>query len=196
MKNLLLVFVLLFSIGTFAVNPAPLDSKEKIEIVKPDIAKNFVNLTMAVNDLTTFSEHQLNSKFYFDEATPIDKDVFKKLRPVSFELSKINTSITESNWLNDFRDKQHSIIQKLSKDHNKAKEELFVSRIKEFIPDFDITKPQKYKTRIFSSIENYETSYFLKEGKENIRLITFVKNPLPIKYEGNNLSFSFKETYY
>ena len=196
MKNLLLVFALLFSIGMFAVNDATLDKLEKIEIVKPDISTNFVNLDMAVNDLTTFSEHQLNSKFYFNEATPIDKNAFKKLRPISFDLSKINTSFRESDWLNDFIDNRNSIIQKIEKDHNKAKEELFVSRIKEFIPDFDITKPEKYKTRIFSSTKNYETSYFLKEGKENIRLITFVKNPLPIKWDENKISFSVEESYY
>ena len=195
MKKLLVLFAFLFSLGTFAKVDAPLEHLEKIEIVKPDVTQNFVNLSME-RQVETFSEHQLNEKFYFDEASPLDVDALKKLRPTSKHLKSLASSLDGNTWLKDFNNKQDSFINALAKLQQEKKNSLIANKIKEHIPDFTINDAEKYKNQLFSVSQNNETTYLLRHNNKEIRLITFGIKQNPLDYKANSVSISIEEYYY
>lgn len=186
MKNLLLVFALLFSIATFAVKPATLDKTEKIEIVKPDIATNFVNLNMAVNDFIKF---QRVSKF-----KPHNP------REIYFSKSLIDNSKEYKEFYNKLDKIRQDVFCKtpadLFKDKIQEKNLLIESKIKEHIPEFTLNTAENYKDKLFAVSQNNETTYLLRHNNKEIRLITFGKETLPLKTEGNTVYSGFKEYYY
>lgn len=88
-----LAFIMLITASTFADNLPDETQKESTALnvcsLDVSITLNFVNLSMD-RKVETFTEHQLNNKFYFDEASPIDVNKIKDLKIPSYRLSRIN----------------------------------------------------------------------------------------------------------
>lgn len=186
MKKPLVLFAFLFCIGTFASVDVDLDQKEKIEILKPDVTQNFVNLSMD-------EKMQHN---WFEEASPLDVDAFKKLRPTSKHLKTIASSLYKDLPLKDLDNVQETFVDKLVKEHQDKKNSLIANKIKEHIPDFTINDVENYKNQLFSVSQNNETTYLLRHNNKEIRLITFGIKQNPLDYKANSVSVSIEEYYY
>ncbi|CAA0150107.1 hypothetical protein V2665_08485 [Tenacibaculum maritimum] len=96
-----------------------------------------------------------------------------------------------------FKSYHSYFIASATKNNVKQKQALIIDKIKEYIPDFNITKESKRNPkrieRVFHS--NCET-YFLNKDSSKIRLITFVRNTLEINKLSNNFNISVTESYY
>jgi hypothetical protein len=208
---LLAILILLFSSNSFATTDAKPASKEKLEVHKTVLQldciavvvlsnKNLVNLSMENKYSFNVSK---DTPFMYTEAGPIDLDVLKLIKPRKRDTHIFTTKESKNsiNWIEDHY-KNHAalsteFVSKFISELADKKQALIVSRIKEFIPDFNInTELQRDKPRFYSQINGNETHYFLKGEATDTRLITFINKQNPLEFSENRLSISVSESYY
>jgi hypothetical protein len=154
-----------------------------------------------LNDLKNTSsenyENELLGNFSFTESGPIDLDI----RTLAKLNRRSNTPIFSSeknkyykNWVKEYVEDNLVLTSNFLSSKNQA---LIVSKVKEFIPDFNLNAElHRKEPRLYSQIKGNETSYFLKDTGTDIRLITFVKEESDIIFKENTVSISLTEHYY
>lgn len=187
MKSIFKLLLVLAIFGTtefLAITPPNEIEKQPIEFSIADpgnvisLEINFVNLSMDAN------------KPIFEEVTPVDMDAYKLVK----------NRLSENEWLEIFNKKPESFAQKLVFDYKTKKDNLIISKIKEYIPDFDVLKEEKRTDkRLYIKEQGIHTHYFLKDKGKDIRLITFIKKENPVEFsndENFTASISIEESWY
>lgn len=150
-----------------------------IQINTVSLQNNFVNLSMETPE-----------RNWFEEVTPINKDVLKGL-----QLRKINyPNVLQRSPLEKLKI-QELIYKSLDKSKDK-KEELIISKIREYIPEFSKQNALEYQDVLFIRFDNNYTHYYLKHEAQEIRLISFKEIYSPIEIKGSSISVSVEESYY
>ena len=154
-----------------------------------------------LNDLKNTSsknyENELLGNFSFTESGPIDLDIRtlaklnRRSNAITFTVGEIKHS---KNWVREYVEDNLALTSNFL---SSKKQALIVSKIKEFIPDFNLNAELHRKApRLYSQIKGNKTSYFLKDTGTDIRLITFVKEESHIIFKENTVSISLTEDYY
>jgi hypothetical protein len=153
MKSIFKLLLVLAMFGTtefLAITPPNEIEKQPIEFSIADPGDvivsqlNFVNLSMD-RKVKTFSEHQLNNTFYFDEASPIDMDVVQILRQVNRDTYKKSVLLGFDKELN-ILDKMINQMPVVSDLHNSEHPFEFVLNKTEFKKiEHLLDKDNKYK---------------------------------------------------
>jgi hypothetical protein len=175
MKNLFKLLLVLAIFGTtdfLATTPTVNIEAPPFENFMPDLEDGF---SLEINSVNLSMENSQN--FWLDEATPIDISMLEKLHT---------------------RELQSFIFEKTN-EFQKKKINLFVSRIKEYLPDFNIDDQSRENLNKFHAVlAGNETHYYLKHKGADIRLITFIKKETPIDFSPDNRSASItvEENYY
>ena len=145
---------------------------------------------------------------FFHEATKFDSDKFERInavwnkdnpkyKPVKI---RINQDLVDKH-LKELEDINTDFIsefeQHVSNTIIKQKEELILSKIKNYLPEFSIENELKRENkRLYLDRQGNETHYFLKHNNKNIRLITFVTKDKPIENFKDKIQISVEEYYY
>jgi hypothetical protein len=204
---LLAILILLFSSNSFAATDATAASKEKLEVHKTSMQpvcisvavisnKNVVNCSMAKKDHFNVAK---DTPFNYTEAGVLDLDILNliKTKRIAAPIFTTKDCTDSTNWFADHYKNSASLTSKFISEIADKKQALIVSRIKEFISDFNInTELKRDKPRFYTQINGNETHYFLKGETTDTRIITFINKENPLSFSKNTVSISISESYY
>ena len=125
--------------------------------------------------------------------------IVKKSLSLTMEKNKLNLKkeLSYKNFQSDILNYQKDVFKKHTDIIAKKKQSLIISKIKKYIPDFNLEKEaERINKRLEKVVTPSTETYYLNLDSAKIRVITFIRTPPKLLNTDKGCSISILESYY